>query len=101
MIQFKKKAICKTSKNMLSKVVQHLDVYKSLCEDCPDKNECEIYPILQSYGTGVYNWESIENILQEILEKKVSIDRTCKNRVKRDDKVLGNMLKNTPGKTFK
>ena len=64
------KAICKTSKNMLSKVVQHLDVYKSLCEDCPDKNECEIYPILQSYGTGVYNWESIENILQEVLEKK-------------------------------
>lgn len=55
---------------MLSKVVQHLDVYKSLCEDCPDKNGCEIYPILQSYGTGVYNWESIENILQEVLEKK-------------------------------
>lgn len=86
---------------MLSKVVQHLDVYKSLCEDCPDKNGCEIYPILQSYGTGVYNWESIENILQEVLEKKVSIDRTCKNGVKRDDKVFGNMLKNTPGKTFK
>lgn len=86
---------------MLSKVVQHLDVYKSLCEDCPDKNGCEIYPILQSYGTGVYNWESIENILQEVLEKKVSIDRTCTNRVKRDDKVFGNMLKNTPGKTFK
>lgn len=96
-----KKAICKTSKNMLSKVVQHLDVYKSLCEDCPDKNRCEIYPILQSYGTGVCNWESIENILQEVLEKKVSIDRTCKNRVKRDDKAFGNMLKNTPGKTFK
>ena len=96
-----KKAICKTSKNMLSKVVQHLDVYKSLGEDCPDKNGCEIYPILQSYGTGVYNWESIENILQEVLEKKVSIDRTCKNGVKRDDKVFGNMLKNTPGKTFK
>lgn len=86
---------------MLSKVVQHLDVYKSLCEDCPDKNRCEIYPILQSYGTGVCNWESIENILQEVLEKKVSIDRTCKNRVKRDDKAFGNMLKNTPGKTFK
>lgn len=101
MIQFKKNAICKTSKNMLSKVVQHLDVYKSLCEDCPDKNGCKIYLILQSYGTGVYKWESIENILQEVLEKKVSIDRTCKKRVKRDDKVFGNMLKNTPGKTFK
>lgn len=70
MIQFKKKAICKTSKNMLSEVVQHLDVYKSLCEDCPDKKGCKIYPILQSYGTGVCNWEPIKIYYKKYLKKK-------------------------------
>ena len=45
MIRFKKKPICKTDKNMLSKVVQNIDDYKCFCDNCPDKNECNIYSV--------------------------------------------------------
>lgn len=101
MILFKKQPICKTDKNMLSKVVQQIDDYKCFCDNCLDKNRCNIYSVLQSYGTGVHNWEPIEHILQGVLEKRVSINQTCKNRVKHDNKFIKNSIKNTPNKPFK
>ena len=102
MILFKKKKpICKTSKDMLPKVVQNIDDYKCFCDNCPDKNGCNIYSVLQSYGTGVHNWEPIEHILQGVLEKRVSINQTCKNRVKRDNKFIKKSIKNTPSEPFK